>query len=262
MAIRLVNNYCSPTPPDNVADSEGSELLRPIETGEFDVNFVFPIKELENDKLKLVPFIPHIHMPLLVEGTASHPELFRWTVFGPFTELGPAIQMWDNFIRTSPSCICFAVLDKTRPDTTGLGQGGAFAGMTGIIGASPAQSQAELAMVLYLPQFQRTHVGTHATGLLLHWLLDLPEAGGLGLRRVQWEANEQNVPSIRAAQRLGFRMEGVLRWQFVLPEGKEGLDSRKGDTAGPGRHTAMLSMCWDDWEGGVRAHVDRLMNRV
>lgn len=57
---------------------------------------------------------------------------------------------------------------------------------------------------------------SNMVGLLLHYTLDLPERGGLGLRRMQWIADERNEPSVNAAKRLGYSFEGVARWDRVL----------------------------------------------
>lgn len=103
----------------------------------------------------------------------------------------------------------------------------------------------------------------------MHYMLDLPERGGLGLRRVFWQANALNQPSRRLAERMGFRFEGVLRWDRVLPDNKQefgnGVKVREGDPRGDkcvGRDTAMFGHCWDDWEGGGREKVDAIMARV
>ena len=63
---------------------------------------------------------------------------------------------------------------------------------------------------------------------------------------------------------MGMKREGLMRWVRVLPRvmkevGKEG---REGDAAGanPSRDSIMLSVCWDDWEGGVRDHVQALID--
>ena len=45
----------------------------------------------------------------------------------------------------------------------------------------------------------------------------------------------------------------------MLPEGKEGGDA--GDGRGPGRHSAVLGLCWDDWRDGGRDVVVELMGR-
>lgn len=148
---------------------------------------------------------------------------------------------------------------------------GTFAGFCGLA-SQPERATTDLGQLL-ISRFQRTFVGTQANALLLHFCLDNVAEGGLGLRRVQWQANASNVASVNAAKRLGFQWEGLIRWQQVLPMGKTGSEGGglereglprvgwDGREWGPGRHTAMLSLCWEDWVGGGREHVDALVSR-
>lgn len=85
---------------------------------------------------------------------------------------------------------------------------------------------------------------------------------------MQWQANTENEASIRAAKRLGFELEGVARWQRILPARKSGIavesllrerESGK-EGKGDGRHSAILALCWDDW-GAKRDQVLKLMER-
>ena len=57
----------------------------------------------------------------------------------------------------------------------------------------------------------------------MHRCLDMPDQGGLGLRRCQWITTILNLPSQNAAKRLGFTHDGVLRSNRVLPPGKIGI---------------------------------------
>lgn len=146
-----------------------------------------------------------------------------------------------------------------------------FAGIAGLVG-QPERATVDLGGML-LTSFQRTFVFTHTNALLLRYCLDSVADGGLGLRRVQWQANASNTASVDAAKRLGFQWEGLIRWQQVLPVTKKGghgagLDREglprigcHGREWGPGRHTAMLSLCWEDWTGGGRDHIDALVQR-
>lgn len=127
-----------------------------------------------------------------------------------------------------------------------------------------------------LPSFHRSHIQTHASGLLLNYCFnDLPapasaDPPGLALRRVYWCLNHLNTPSRAAAQRLGFTYEGVLRWDRVLSEGKPGVAlptwAVERETALGrglvGRHSVGLGMGWDDWfEMGGQERIDLLMSR-
>lgn len=183
--------------------------------------------------------------------------------------------------RNNTSLLLLAIILKagkvTRKDsvtgetTTTEVADGTFAGLCGLI-SQPERATTDMGQLL-VSTFQRTFVGTHSNALLLHYYLDSVEEGGLGLRRVQWQANVSNVASVNAAKRLGFKLEGVIRWQQVVPIGKVGSKGAEIDTEGlprkgldgkewgPGRHTAMLGLCWDDWVNGGREHVDALVRR-
>jgi RimJ/RimL family protein N-acetyltransferase len=120
--------------------------------------------------------------------------------------------------------------------------------------------------VIILKSAQRSHVTPNSTGLMLQYLLNLPSDPafpGLGLRRVQWMCYNGNARSAALAERLGFHMEGTLRWLLVCVEGSPiGDEARPGDPVQRrGRHDLMYSMCWDDWESHGRATVEKQMAR-
>ena len=158
----------------------------------------------------------------------------------------------------------FAVLHKTSDGKEEL------AASVTYINTSAFDLITEIGYVTTFPKFQRTHVTSNMLGLLLHYALDLPEQGGLGLRRVQWVANSLNQPSLQAAERLGFKAEGIFRWHRVIPSSKASETNsnskavRNGDPRGidcPGRDSAVFSLCFDDWENGGRERIDNIMAR-
>lgn len=119
---------------------------------------------------------------------------------------------------------------------------------------------------------------SHAAGLSMHRILDDPSQGGLGLRRCQWFTNSKHVKSQAAAERLGFKHEGTLRAHRVLLPGRVGARressqkhvemvklipaGRRGEREDcPSRDTWVASVFWEEWENGVRDHVDALMSR-
>ncbi|KAJ6576425.1 acyl-CoA N-acyltransferase [Mycena vulgaris] len=160
------------------------------------------------------------------------------------------------YVRADPESILFAVIDKTK------GEQGAFAGVIALAHTSLQNLSAEIGWVICFPEFQRTFVNSNAVGILMRYCLDLPKDGGLGLRRVQWTAGPGNAASIRAAERMGMKMEGTLRWTWILPEGKEGKKAGEGRGEGAGRDTVILAAYWDDWElNGGREHVEKVLER-
>ncbi|CAI7609782.1 unnamed protein product [Penicillium pancosmium] len=232
------------------------------------IDFCFPVRELSDDLVKLTPFNVSKHAKRFFDGSKDHPELYMYMSIGPFdTEQEFVTKFIENFVNAQPSVVCFAVIDKKKPPSM-VDPEGELAGMVSYMAASAAHLSAEVGYIIILPRYQRTHVTTHAVGLLLHYALDSPEQGGLGLRRMQWLADPPNKASLSAAQRMGFQLEGILRWNKVVPDadarGKIHNGRKKpsyGEEKDGGRDTAYLSLCWDDWLGGKREVVDELLCR-
>lgn len=148
--------------------------------------------------------------------------------------------------------------------------------MVGFLNTSVMNLCTEIGFVIIMPAFQRTHVTSNAVGLLLQYALNLRSEGGLGLRRVQWQANAANVASVGVAERMGFRKEALLKWDRVFHGGRQagkvgnnrvmprrGAPGEVGESENEeiGRDTVLLSLCCDDWEDGGREKVKTLMER-
>lgn len=168
---------------------------------------------------------------------------------GPFQVIDDFLTWYNVNIHQHRDRILFAILDKSSGTEK-------IAGITGFKDTSTDNLSAEIAWVITLPPFQRTHVTTHGIGLLLHWGFDK-----LMLRRIQWQANELNERSWKAAEKMGFVNEGVKRWERALPPTKGGIRPREGDPRREwgGRHTVVLAICWDEWEDGGKVRVEQRM---
>ena len=68
----------------------------------------------------------------------------------------------------------------------------------------------EIGNVLFSPVLQRTRAATEAMFLLMRAAFDN------GFRRYEWKCNALNLPSARAARRLGFTFEGTFRQAAVV----------------------------------------------
>ncbi|KZW01208.1 acyl-CoA N-acyltransferase [Exidia glandulosa HHB12029] len=200
---------------------------------------VFPVKDLETDRLRLEVFNREKHIPLYWAALSTAPETNRYMPFLAIDSLEAAFAWYDRTFTndTSGSRALWATYDLSSSSSAPV-----FAGVIGLLNSSAENLMTEIGFVTTFPSFQRTHVNTHACGLLLKYCL-----GDLKLRRVQWQAHADNGPSRRAAERLGFKFEGIARWQRVLPADREG-HKRPGDEERPGRHSVVLAVCWDDWE--------------
>lgn len=231
----------------------------------YDTNFCFPVRELESERVKLTPFIPDLHADLYFQGSATYPDLYEFIPWETFTDTSDFVkQVIDNRVRPDTGVALYAIIDKTRTSVTPSSSAN-FAGIIGYMNTSPANLSTEIGYAIILPPFQRTHVTTNAIGLLLQYALDLPPHG-LGLRRVEWKANRLNTKSIDAVQKLGFKLEAVLRWDRIFAGSKasatNGVKKREGDPrpGTVGTDTALLALCWDDWES-ERARILEVMDR-
>ncbi|MBI1204273.1 MAG: GNAT family N-acetyltransferase [Rhodopseudomonas sp.] len=92
----------------------------------------------------------------------------------------------------------------------------------------PEMRVIEVGHVLYSPQLQRTPLATEVQYLLARYAFET-----LGYRRYEWKCNALNAPSRRAALRLGFSFEGVLR-QSLIAKGRN-------------RDNAWFSMLDSEW---------------
>jgi len=258
------NNYTHPAIPTAKAVHDASEP--------YDINCAIPLNlaALENERIKLTPFVPKYHAAPFLEQVTKHPQLYRYIPFPLPNNLSDVTKYLESKFKEVPGHVFFAIHDKTRPSSAfekGVGGGGSFAGTIALINTSIPDLSTEVGVVVIFPDYQRTHVLSNAAGLLIQYCLNLPSdvaAPGIGYRRVQWLANSENVRSIQAAERLGFQKEGTIRWHRVLPEGKEGMKSRGGDPigeVGPGRHTVVLGICWDDWISGANKKLKTIMER-
>ena len=260
--MRFTNNYKSPSK----AELDVSKLLDP--SIEYDVNSSIPVPEsLESERVQIVPYVPSQHAKLFYNGLAAHPDLTRYLPLD-FPTFESWVEAHESFIRQDPTSTLFVIIDKTKtPAPSSLEAeripNGRMAGVIGWLHGYAANLNLEIGPVIIFPEFQKTFVSANAIGLLLKYALDLPSQGGLGYRRVAWQASPLNEPSIKAAEKMGFVKEGILRWTWVLAEGRKGREVKGEERGkGDGRDSIYLSLCWDDWEGGAREKVLKRMERV
>ena len=261
--MSFVNAYSTPTP----TPLRENDLYGP---DPYDINFYFPVhvESLETERVRLTPFIPKVHTDAVWEAISPKvDELFRHYPFVLATREA-FLTFVERDARQDKGYVMFVVIDKTLPDVRHPEFGGTVAGLVALRDSSTEQLSSEITFVMIFPKFHRSHVASNAIGVLMKYCLEVPTASppGLGLRRVLWHCHSGNIGSKRFAERMGFVAEGLLRWHRVLPEAlaRDGLVGvRKDDPASgkPGRHTWVLSVCWDDWEGGVRDRVQEQIDR-
>lgn len=138
--------------------------------------------------------------------------------YGPFASAEKFAAFVADFASTHDPA-AWAV----RPVTTG-----AATGWLTLMDIQPKNAAIEIGHIWFGPAMQRTRAATEAMFLLMRLAMD-----ELGYRRLVWKCNAMNAPSRRAAERLGFQYEGVLRSHLIV----------KGRL----RDTAYFSILEDEW---------------
>jgi RimJ/RimL family protein N-acetyltransferase len=100
--------------------------------------------------------------------------------------------------------------------TWAIREGGSLAGMIGINGISTGGT-GEIGYWM-TPAFRGRALLTEAARAVIDW--GFSDAGP-ALQRIEWRAVAGNIASARAARRLGFRFEGVLRGALVNSSGRD-----------------------------------------
>jgi RimJ/RimL family protein N-acetyltransferase len=105
---------------------------------------------------------------------------------------------------------------------------GAAAGLASYMSIEPQAGSIEVGWIMYSPRLQKTTAGTEAMYLMMKRAFD-----ELGYRRYEWRCNALNAASIKTADRLGFKFEGIFRQANVLK--------------GHNRDTAWFSVIDSEW---------------
>ena len=158
------------------------------------------------------------HAPELWASSQGAETSWDYLSYGPFPAEAALTAFVADFAANHDP-MAWAV----RPVSTGIASG-----WLTLMDIQPRNAAIELGHIWFGPKLQRTRAATEAMFLLLKLAAD-----DLGYRRLVWKCNALNAPSVRAAHRLGFVPEGVLRGAGIVK--------------GRSRDTAMFSIQADEW---------------
>ncbi len=170
------------------------------------------------------------HAPELWDAAQGADGSWAYMGYGPFaTQAAMTSQVAAMASAHDP--MAWAI----RPVATGL-----VSGWLTLMEIQPGNAAIELGNIWFGPRMQRTRAATEAMVLLLRLAAD-----ELGYRRLVWKCNALNAPSRRAADRLGFTYEGLLRAHLVVK-------GRRRDTA----FYSILAEEWPDRRDAMLAWLD------
>lgn len=143
----------------------------------------------------------------------------RWTYLGgrPFDDEA-GCRAWLARMGADCELLCYAVVDLADEKAVG---------MAAYLNIVPVDGRIEIGHISFSPRMARTPISSEALMLMMAHAFDM------GYRRLEWKCDALNAPSRRAAERLGFRFEGVFRQHRVV--------------AGCNRDTAWFSVLDGEW---------------
>jgi len=172
----------------------------------------------------LEPLDAERHSEDLWQAVQGHDELWTWLPDGPYNseaDLRRAVEQR----QAASSALFLAIIPAETCEA---------AGWASYMRMEPAHGVIEVGSILYSPSLQRTVAATEAMYMMASHVFD-----HLGYRRYEWKCNALNLPSRRAAERLGFTFEGIFRQHMVVK--------------GRSRDSAWYSMLDHEWPTRKRA---------
>ncbi|MCQ8782012.1 GNAT family N-acetyltransferase [Mangrovibrevibacter kandeliae] len=180
---------------------------------------------LEGDTVRVEPVTDERHFEALWESFAQAEDgLWRYLGYGPFADRGAFLAMARR-VYLGPDIRFHVVVPKAS---------GRAEGVAALMRTDAANGVTEIGHICLGPGLAKSRAATEAFFLLMRRVF-----GELGYRRYEWKCDSENEPSRRAADRLGFRFEGVFRQHMVVK--------------GRNRDTAWFSIIDTEWPALERA---------
>jgi RimJ/RimL family protein N-acetyltransferase len=173
---------------------------------------------LDGRWVTLEPLSAARHSEALWQAVEAHDEVWTWLADGPYASeqrLAEALVSKE----TGTAARFFAILPKPAAVATGYAS---------LMRMDPANGVIEVGNILFSPSLQRTRAATESMFLLARYIFE-----DLGYRRYEWKCNALNLPSRRAAERLGFKFEAIFRQHMIVK--------------GRSRDTAWYSILDSEW---------------
>lgn len=145
-------------------------------------------------------------------------RIWDYMTYGPWD----SVESYKNTLKAQSSSfdpIFFTIRSKTS---------GKACGQASFLDINAQNGVIEIGHIWFGTELQKSSAGTEALFLMLQYAMD-----DLGYRRMQWRCNALNQRSRNAAQRLGFRFEGIF-YNHLIFKGKN-------------RDTAWYSILDDEW---------------
>lgn len=175
--------------------------------------------------VRLEPLSPESHRKDLFEANSLDVEGANWNYlpYGPFQSIGD-YSIWLESVSAKEDPFFLAIV---RPGDNKA------VGVASFMAIDRPNGSIEVGHINFSPLLQRTTAATEAMYLMMQWAFEN------GYRRYQWRCNSKNIPSRKAAQRLGLSFEGIFRQNMIVK--------------GQNRDTAWFAAIDSEWPALKRA---------
>jgi RimJ/RimL family protein N-acetyltransferase len=181
---------------------------------------------LEGRSINLVPLdaLEHLDSLWVATGRPQNEHLWTYMFEDPFQNRA-SFEAYLQRKEESNDPLYYSIIDKASGDAVGWA---AYMRM------EPLHRVIEVGSIMFSPRIQRTVGATEAMYIMAKHAFE-----DMNYRRYEWKCDALNMPSRRAALRLGFTYEGLFRQHMVVK--------------GRNRDTAWYSMLDSEWPSRKRA---------
>ena len=155
---------------------------------------------LEGQYARLEPLSVEKHASALFQKYAGDEAVWTYLPIGPF-EKSASYREWVETAAHSTDPHFLAIWNK---DTK------AYEGTLSLLRIKPDTGSIEVGFITFSPSLQNTRAATEAIFLTMKYAFES------GYRRFEWKCDALNVPSRKAAQRLGLSYEGIFRQATIV----------------------------------------------
>ncbi len=127
-------------------------------------------------------------------------KMWTYLPYGPFADF-ESYHAWLESMAKSTDPLFYTIINLPNQAPVGL---------AAYLRITPESGSIEVGHLNYSPLLQQTPAATEAMYLMM------AHAFSLGYRRYEWKCDSLNAPSRSAAQRLGFKFEGIFRQATVV----------------------------------------------
>ena len=142
----------------------------------------------------------HLHADELFRAYDGAEDLWQFLPYGPFISAAAYHRFLRGF-EAGEDPVFYAIRDMAR---------GQVMGVVSYLRIAPEKGSIELGHICLGPALQKSPAATEAFFMMMSWAFEA------GYRRFEWKCDARNLPSRRAAQRLGLSYEGVFRQDNIV----------------------------------------------